>query len=107
MKISIVLPAILALSTATSATDCYGSSRCQVGGCQLSDVLNAVPARNFQPGERIACCSPRNGGNGLCAWATHSNGYMSWVVARNYIQGLMNYGCRRCGHNGSVRVDVP
>ncbi|OJD11268.1 hypothetical protein AJ78_07933 [Emergomyces pasteurianus Ep9510] len=107
MKISVLLPAVLALTATASASDCYGSKKCQVGGCQLSDVLNAVPARNFGPGERIACCSPRNGGNGLCAWATHRTGLMSWLVARNYIQGLMNHGCRRCGHHESIRVDVP
>ncbi|EEH36822.1 hypothetical protein PAAG_07240 [Paracoccidioides lutzii Pb01] len=106
MKISIILSTVLALTTYTSATDCYGKKACKVGGCQLSDVLNAIPPRNFRKNEQIACCKRANGGNRLCAWATHENGYMNWLVARHQVQELMTYGCRRCGHHDGIRVDV-
>ncbi|PGH33944.1 hypothetical protein GX50_03265 [[Emmonsia] crescens] len=97
MKVSFVLPVVLTLLTAsTSAIDCSGSKKCQIGGCQLSELIRKIPnGKTWKSGKEIACCEGR--GNRLCATATHAVGDLHSDVVKVLLQELYNYGCRRCG----------
>ncbi|ROW03860.1 hypothetical protein VPNG_07270 [Cytospora leucostoma] len=98
MQISqLLLATVAGLATTTSAAlgiNCRGSSLCS-GDHVLSELntkVQALPDSNtYGNGVHIACVGH------ICAFLQNISGTKTGAEVKQYVQNLLNHGCKTCG----------